>query len=166
MNKKVKKIIMAFIASLLLFTAVGSPVVGVVQASDTKNIQKNLNNLSEIPTELSKEDIQFLSSMEKEMLAQVEKNPLLEPRAFNIRTLARNLQGLAIRSRGMSDALLKVGLGPAQIAALARGSWVYSYSVLGAKIATVATWNLWLGAVIGVTAGVAIYTMGHFRLFY
>lgn len=38
MNKKVKKIIMAFIASLLLFTAVGSPVVGVVQANDTKNI--------------------------------------------------------------------------------------------------------------------------------
>ncbi|WP_270323307.1 hypothetical protein [Lactococcus petauri] len=73
MNKKVKKIIMAFIASLLLFTAVGAPVVGVVQANDTKNIQKNLNNLSEIPTELSKEDIQFLSSMEKEMLAQVEK---------------------------------------------------------------------------------------------
>ena len=30
----------------------------------------------------------------------------------------------------MSDALRKVGLGPAQIAALARGSWVYSYSVL------------------------------------
>ncbi|MFK4783751.1 hypothetical protein [Lactococcus petauri] len=73
MNKKVKKIIMAFIASLLLFTAVGAPVVGAVQANDTKNIQKNLNNLSEIPTELSKEDIQFLSSMEKEMLAQVEK---------------------------------------------------------------------------------------------
>lgn len=40
MNKKVKKIIMAFIASLLLFTAVGAPVVGAVQANDTKNIQK------------------------------------------------------------------------------------------------------------------------------
>ncbi|MCI3871220.1 hypothetical protein A7X72_00396 [Lactococcus garvieae] len=53
-----------------------------------------------------------------------------------------------------------------QIKAIARGVYVYSYRVIAAKIATVAAWNWAVGAVIGVSAGAAIYTMGNFRLFY
>lgn len=70
------------------------------------------------------------------------------------------------RSSGMRRALTAVGLGWTQIKALARGVYVYSYGAIAAKIATVAAWNWALGAVIGVSAGAAIYTMGNFRLFY
>nr|WP_270740624.1 hypothetical protein [Lactococcus formosensis] len=53
-----------------------------------------------------------------------------------------------------------------QIKALARGVYVYCYGAIASKIATVAAWNWALGAVIGVSAGAAIYTIGNFRLFY
>lgn len=60
----------------------------------------------------------------------------------------------------------RVWFGWTQIKAIARGVYVYSYRVIAAKIATVAAWNWAVGAVIGVSAGAAIYTMGNFRLFY
>lgn len=48
MNKKVKKIIMVLVAILVLFTAVGPPVVGVVQANDVEvDEQINLETSNE-----------------------------------------------------------------------------------------------------------------------
>ena len=160
MKKQTKKGIVGMIALTLLFSTVGPSVTGLVQAND---IQLNQQQIEQITFDES--DLAFLQQKEKELMAS-QNVPLLAPRAFSIRTVGRNLEGLWHRSAGMRRALTAVGFGWTQIKAIARGVYVYSYRVIAAKIATVAAWNWAVGAVIGVSAGAAIYTMGNFRLFY
>lgn len=151
------------IALTLLFSTVGPSVTGLVQANDIQASQQqseNWDSLEQITFDES--DLAFTT---KEKLMASQNVPLLAPRAFSIRMVGRNLEGLWHRSAGMRRALTAVGFGWTQIKAIARGVYVYSYRVIAAKIATVAAWNWAVGAVIGVSAGAAIYTMGNFRLF-
>lgn len=115
---------------------------------------------------LSEEEILFLLETQEKLLAQVEEHPLRMPRAFSWSRVGQNLIGLWNRSHSFRAAMKTVGLGWTQISAIARGVYVYSYSVLGAKIATVAAWNWAIAVVIGTSAGVAIAVMGNYRLFY
>lgn len=160
--EKIKKRMVGMAAFTLLFSTVAPSMTGLVQANDIQvNSQQSeaLNLLEQI--DFDDADLAFLRQKEVELLA-----PLLAPRAFALRTVGRNLEGLWQRSVGMRRALTAVGFGWTQIKAIARGVYVYSYRVIAAKIATVAAWNWAVGAVIGVSAGAAIYTMGNFRLFY
>ena len=164
--EKIKKRMVGMVAFTLLFSAVAPSMTGLVQANDIQvNSQQSeaLDLLEQI--DFDDADLAFLRQKEVELLAS-QTLPLLAPRAFALRTVGRNLEGLWQRSVGMRRALTAVGFGWSQIKAIARGVYVYSYRVIAAKIATVAAWNWVVGAVIGVSAGAAIYTMGNFRLFY
>ncbi|NHI66837.1 hypothetical protein [Lactococcus formosensis] len=166
MKRQTKKAIVGMIALTLLFSTVGPSVTGLVQANDIQVSQQQSeiwDSLEQITFDES--DLAFLQQKEKELMAS-QNVPLLAPRAFSIRMLGRNLEGLWHRSSEMRRALTAVGFGWTQIKALARGVYVYSYGAIASKIATIAAWNWALGAVIGVSAGAAIYTMGNFRLFY
>jgi hypothetical protein len=131
-----------------------------------ESVAPTLPDMKQEDESLSADDLQFLQAKEAELLKQVEQEPLIQPRAFALWRVGSNLKGLWNRSAGFRSALRAVGLGWAQISSIARGIYVYSYSVIGAKIATVAAWNWAIGIVIGVSAAAAIWAMGNYRLFY
>ncbi|MFR1820096.1 MAG: hypothetical protein ACLSXK_02200 [Lactococcus petauri] len=162
MKRQTKKGIVGMIALTLLFSTVGPSVTGLVQANDIQVSQQQSENWDSLEqVTFDESDLAFLQQKEKELMAS-QNVPLLAPRAFSIRMVGRNLEGLWHRSAGMRRALTAVGFGWTQIKATARGV----YRVIPAKITTVAAWNWAVGAVIGVSAEAAIYTMGNFRLFY
>lgn len=169
MNKILKKVTISSVVSLALFSSVAPSAVSVTKADEIKARTDSISSVSsnaETEDTLSNTDLQFLKNKEAEILASIQSNPLVQSRSFSLARVGNNLKGLWYRSAGIRNGLRAVGLGLAQINAIARGVYVYSYSALAAKIATVAVWNWALGVVIGVSATAAIYAMGNFRLFY
>ncbi len=166
MKKQAKKVIVAMGVSILLFSTVVPSMTEIGKANNLQVNQQQVEILNSIqPGDFDDTDLTFLRQKEVEILAS-QSLPLLAPRAFSLRMVGRNLEGLWHRSAGMRRALAAIGFGWSQIKAITRGIYVYSYRVIAAKIATIAAWNWTIGAIIGVSSGAAIYTMGNFRLFY
>lgn len=109
MKRQTKKAIVGMIALTLLFSTVGPSVTGLVQANDIQVSQQQSeiwDSLEQITFDES--DLAFLQQKEKELMA-IQNVPLLAPRAFSIRMVGRNLEGLWHRSSGMRRALTAVG---------------------------------------------------------
>ncbi|WP_081165137.1 hypothetical protein [Lactococcus garvieae] len=165
MKKKPKKVVIYTVVGLLLLSSTAPSVAVASQAREINRNQEisDTSNEEESNT-FAASDLIFLQQKEQELLMM--QNRLVVPRAFSIKRVGKNLQGLWHRSANIRNALRAVGLGWSQINAMVRGVYIYGYGTIAAKIATVAAWNWAIGAVIGVSAAGAMYAMGNYRLFY
>lgn len=80
--------------------------------------------------------------------------------------LGNNLRGLYNKYSFARNALIGSGITLGTITKIASGSAPYLYAKIATTLGSIAAANWVIGAVIGVSAGVAIYAMGTWRLFY